>query len=1032
MPQLPNDRLRTLADLALGVYLEDLVAGRKVLYLGYAGSGVPQRLARSARSVVALDATVGPTPQIRDNVTVVAPPTGQIAIRDSVFDVVVVPDLVAIGGGSIERLEEIRRAVSPGGVLVAGVFQTGPSSMPYEQLHRLLAQTFEAVRMVGQAPLAGWAIVDFAPGEDEAGVTFDQSLLEGDAEHAERFLALCGRDNVALDAYSVVQVPLERFLEARQVSRVPGQSDGPAAVTAALETELRARTDELDATAARGREVETALSARTAALADLDGEVERLRLELAAVREESETRSAALRTARVELERLRALPAAEPATDEYERLEQALAERAHVVGELGREVERRAVIIRDVVEELAEARRDLAIAGSAPAAAAAPGGGLQAAGGSPGGNGASAGAQVHHELDRLRNEREASVERALGAEAARAEATFALDELRGRFAAVERERDARARAEAALEGAVRGLRARVAELGEARDGVEARLALARLDRAQTGERILELERALAEARDQFELELVRSRSLTSDPRRAGEAAGAEIERLHAVERELSSEVGTLRGKLALCHEQLDVDRGERDHARAEAIRLTALIGGLEEHSAGARRGFETRIAHLQHDLEVAELRRDALRSDLDALYGERAGLRARLDDREAALASSVSHAGAGARAVAEAEAAQRRLDALRDEADSLRAELAELRAAHSALTERATDAENSAENESRRAGDLASTLAARDALVSRIETDLAEREQRCRMLEQSARALEDEAAGLRDALAAATAAADAREELGRRRTHDRDRTLAEATGRAASLESERDRLAEALSEARGALEQLATSVEDASTRSDDGIRDRIAADGKSVPPESAHDDAEVEGLRASVERADAELGQVRTRIEALTRDAEDREVLMRSLVAQLEERDDRIRALERRIDGGPGGSSDSEQLGRELLELQERAARLSEELSHEREARRSAEGEIDVARQSRRQEQESEVRRLHELLGDRDAEVVIVQSKATRAERDLVALRDSIAQARQGLESLLSTATSQGDPATADRVGQLLKVLHRA
>ena len=1044
MPHAPNDRLRALADLALGVYLEDLVAGRKVLYLGDSSSGVPQRLARSARSVYACDTNASSSPQTRDNVTISAPAPGSITIRESVFDVVVAPDLAGIGGASLERLEEIRRSVSPGGVLVAGAFQTGPSAIPYEELHGLLSRTFEAVRMVGQAPLAGWAIVDFAPGKDDVGVTFDQSLLADHPEEAERFLALCGRDNVALDAYSIVQVHLESFLDARRSIRVPAPSGEPAAIAAALETELRAQKDELDATVARGHEVESALSARTAALADLDGEVERLRLELAAVREESETRGAALRGARIELERFRAAPPQpipppppppEVPPEDHARLEAALVERGRLVAELRQEVERRAVLVRDVGEELAEARRDLASATSSAsvvAVAQGPGVSVGATPGAGGGNGAGAGARLQEEIERLRGERETSVERALGAEAARAETAFALDELRGRLAAAERERDARARAEAELAGGVRGLRARIAEIDEAREGVEARLALARHDRAQAGERILELERALAETRDSFELELVRSRSLTSDPSRAGEAASAEIARLRKVESDLAAEVGTLRGRLAACLEQLDGDRGERDHARAEAIRLTALIGGLEEHAAGARRGFETRVAYLEHDLQVVELRREALRSEVDGLEGERDGLRARLADREAALAALASSAAAAAKAVGEAQQIQRRVDALRDEADALRAELAELRVSHSALTERAADAESRSEHEALRAADLASSLAARDALVTRLETDLAEREQRCRTIEQNAAAIGNEAAGLREALAAATAAADAREELGRRRSQERDRQLSEAATRAAELESERDRLADALTEARNALEQLAAGIQGAATHDEESIRDRIAADGKSVPPPTASSDAEVDGLRSSLGRADAELGQVRARIDALTRDAEDREMLMRSLVAQLEERDDRIRALGRRLDSGPGGGSDAEQLGRELLELQERSARLADELAQEREARRSAEGEIEVARQFKRQEHESEVRRLHELLGDRDAEVVIVQSKATRAERDLVALRDSIGEARHVLESLLSTATSQGDPATADRVGQLLKLLARA
>ena len=67
--------------------------------------------------------------------------------------------------------------------------------------------------------------------------------------------------------------------------------------------------------------------------------------------------------------------------------------------------------------------------------------------------------------------------------------------------------------------------------------------------------------------------------------------------------------------------------------------------------------------------------------------------------------------------------------------------------------------------------------------------------------------------------------------------------------------------------------------------------------------------------------------------------ASDQELLLRSLTAQLQERDDRVRALERAREGD--GSADSPEVLREqLLEMEERVARLTEELGHERDARR--------------------------------------------------------------------------------------------
>jgi hypothetical protein len=47
------------------------------------------------------------------------------------------------------------------------------------------------------------------------------------------------------------------------------------------------------------------------------------------------------------------------------------------------------------------------------------------------------------------------------------------------------------------------------------------------------------------------------------------------------------------------------------------------------------------------------------------------------------------------------------------------------------------------------------------------------------------------------------------------------------------------------------------------------------------------------------------------------------------------------------------------------------------------------------------------------------------------AERALKAFREAAAETRSGLEELLGVATAHGDPATAERVGGLLRALSR-
>ena len=80
----------------------------------------------------------------------------------------------------------------------------------------------------------------------------------------------------------------------------------------------------------------------------------------------------------------------------------------------------------------------------------------------------------------------------------------------------------------------------------------------------------------------------------------------------------------------------------------------------------------------------------------------------------------------------------------------------------------------------------------------------------------------------------------------------------------------------------------------------------------------------------------AEARRLRDRMSQLDAEAADREVLLRSLTAQLQERDDRIRALERMANGNGAGRTDRTELEARLLEMEERVARLTEELENAR------------------------------------------------------------------------------------------------
>ncbi len=188
------------AELALTVYVEELVAHKRVLFVGDPSSPAPERLAGSARSVDVVSARSRVRGTRRG---------GRVASRrwpgaedEGRWEVVIVPDVGAAGLADPDRVAELARWVARGGVVVAGSPDrelAGGNALGYEQLFDLLHGTFEHVRMLGQAPFVGFSVVDFAP-PGELEVTFDGSILEGAGERAERYYALCGDRDVVLDA----------------------------------------------------------------------------------------------------------------------------------------------------------------------------------------------------------------------------------------------------------------------------------------------------------------------------------------------------------------------------------------------------------------------------------------------------------------------------------------------------------------------------------------------------------------------------------------------------------------------------------------------------------------------------------------------------------------------------------------------------------------------------------------------------------------------------------------------------------------
>ncbi len=218
--------------LAVGAYSEALVRGRRVLVLGDATSPLAEQLAaRGARLVHVYDThpgrvSVGMAKRAagdgRSNI-VIAQLGDDVGVRDGAFDVVVIPDLPLLGSDINDLIRRARRLVSPLGVVViaspnpeAERFLALPpanreGAPSYYDLFDAVSLQFADVRMLGQAPFVGYAIVDFA--EADPAVSVDTSLLV-EPEAPEWYIAIASDRPQTLDPYSLVAVPLETIAAA--------------------------------------------------------------------------------------------------------------------------------------------------------------------------------------------------------------------------------------------------------------------------------------------------------------------------------------------------------------------------------------------------------------------------------------------------------------------------------------------------------------------------------------------------------------------------------------------------------------------------------------------------------------------------------------------------------------------------------------------------------------------------------------------------------------------------------------------------
>ena len=212
---------------ALAAFAESLVEGRRVVVLGSALSPTPRLLLdRGARLVHVCDpAPLRVAEALRrpsvPGLSLSTLSDDEIAAREGAVDFVLVEHLGAFDARSVvektKKLLAVRGVamfVTPNREARRPLLPTAePAAAPldYYALYDLVKAEFEVVRMLGQAPFVGYAVVDFAPEGDPEPVV-DSEFVPRGSEEPELFVAVAARHRPSLPGHALVQLPLESVL----------------------------------------------------------------------------------------------------------------------------------------------------------------------------------------------------------------------------------------------------------------------------------------------------------------------------------------------------------------------------------------------------------------------------------------------------------------------------------------------------------------------------------------------------------------------------------------------------------------------------------------------------------------------------------------------------------------------------------------------------------------------------------------------------------------------------------------------------
>ena len=1054
-------------DLALAVFLEPLASGKRILWIGDPATQAPLHLCAAAKSLRVLDTSMSSSHRTSSNppnLTVKKFRAGPLGFKKGTFDLVVVPDTEVLGEELGSKALDLARMVDRG-LVVCGV-DTEDDNIEVVALEKHLQAAFEHLRMLGQASMSGSVLADFSAEDPE--VIVDGSLAASSAP--DRVVAIASQSPTAVDEYAIIQYP-GSAVDGDRVRQLEGD-------VAERSREVLALREELSRAERRMMRVQSQLKEREGELSEVRANTmvfadsESVRLEGVGSKEsadsqgrthsqesvsardgdgtrEGRSKSSSKRRGKRRHDRPSSPPPElkKALSEEVDALSAKLKIQGQTVAELQQELSRRTALVRDLVEEL-RATKNTANA-AAPIKEPAPASLPEKA------NTVESVSEVDALHEKLSEQAKVINAMRQDAKAQSALVRDMVENAKHDAGTVPTEKSADyADLEEKLAQQASIVQETQSELAR-REAIVRDLTELLNERPQApsdfSEAIAEAEARLVRA--DFEIQTLRA-NVESATETVTDSSG------------MAKRLAESSARNVVLGESLSQIERERDEARAKALSVVAQASALESRLEGQRLGFETRIALLASEAQAPEPTTLPAEEALGRLKGSRDGLRFRLVDRELAL---VAAQGAG----------PSRLK-VHDELDQTRSDAASMRAQNAELLLRVAELSEAQASLKQASQDRASSAAAKDALITRLQMDLSAFEREIHLYSDREARIQEECSRLKEALVDASSLSDERDaaiaqcKLLEQRVAEVENETAQRVALLQAQYFESKQLADTSAASHEAVEQDIFALKEELASAQSRVRnaeseaDRLKLQStESIASVKADAQLAIESLQrqlktsdVSLQKADAQrdalqqdvdklkvtLNNTRETLRELLRDggghdrtvteitavgdvdapsgealdASEEQTMVRTLTAQLEERNIRIRSLEKRISSvAPAPGEYAPQLmRREMLELQERASRLAEELLHARQARRAAESQLEASRSSAADDDELSM--VQARLIAREKELTRTAAKVQSLARDADQLRKACGHARQEIQSVLSDPIMAADaPATA-------------